>query len=59
MIALDDFDPDAPSASLLHLADFVKIDFIATPEPQRESLAKTLLAQGKLLIAEKVETSED
>jgi EAL and modified HD-GYP domain-containing signal transduction protein len=59
MLALDDFSPDLPSASLLDLADLVKVDFLATPMVQRAKLGRDLTQMGKVLLAEKVETRAD
>src|SRR4051794_40391049 len=58
LIALDDYDPEAPSAGLLELADIVKVDFAETTVDQREWYGQHLTRQGKLVLAEKVETAE-
>jgi EAL and modified HD-GYP domain-containing signal transduction protein len=58
LIALDDYDPRAPSAKLIDLADIVKVDFMATSAARCERYGQVLPRQGKLLLAEKVETSE-
>jgi EAL and modified HD-GYP domain-containing signal transduction protein len=42
----------------LDLADIVKIDWMDTTEQDQEILCRNLLARGKLLLAEKVETPE-
>ncbi|HVC20079.1 MAG TPA: HDOD domain-containing protein [Vicinamibacterales bacterium] len=57
-IALDDF-PGDETHPLVPLADFVKVDFLAVPTPERRTeLAKRLRAHEIGLIAEKVETKE-
>ncbi len=57
-IALDDFREDSPLASLLSYADYVKIDFRATPPEEIERLSQEL--KGDFwLVAEKVETQEE
>jgi c-di-GMP-related signal transduction protein len=59
-VALDDVSEltDGLRAVLPH-ADIVKIDFLLTPRAALPKLAAAVLAQGKTLIAEKVETRED
>jgi c-di-GMP-related signal transduction protein len=60
LIALDDFDPRGPTMSLLDLADIVKIDFTAYPDPgARQTICGLLRRRGITLLAEKVETTED
>ena len=60
LIALDDFDPKGPTRSLVDLADIVKVDFMAYPDPlARQRIADPLLRYGIKLLAEKVETAED
>lgn len=58
-LALDDFTPDVPAASLLDLADLVKVDFLGMPFRERAVLARQLSEKGKILLAEKVETQKD
>ncbi|MDE3154832.1 MAG: HDOD domain-containing protein [Acidobacteriota bacterium] len=57
-IALDDFPHDATNHPLLPLADFVKVDFLATPAEHRRGLSERFLARGIHMLAEKVETRE-
>lgn len=59
MIALDDFVMRPGSEQLVGLADVIKIDFVATGKPQRQALARNLVARGIKVLAEKVETRED
>jgi c-di-GMP-related signal transduction protein len=60
LIALDDFNPQGPTGSLVDLADIIKIDFMAYNEPSsRELIAELLRRRGVTLLAEKVETAED
>ncbi len=57
-IALDDFRAHSPLVSLLPYADYVKIDFQATPPEEIEHLSQEL--EGDFwLVAEKVETQEE
>jgi c-di-GMP-related signal transduction protein len=59
-VALDDVSEltDGLLAVLPH-TDMVKIDFLVTPRETLPRLAAAVLAEGKTLIAEKVETRED
>jgi c-di-GMP-related signal transduction protein len=57
-LALDDFQEHRSHPLLIELADYIKIDFLATPAPLRLKLAYKYASQGKKLIAEKVETRE-
>jgi EAL and modified HD-GYP domain-containing signal transduction protein len=57
-VALDDFEAGSDAEAFLPFAKFVKIDVLATPPDQLESLAKRLLPLGLRLVAEKVETIE-
>jgi c-di-GMP-related signal transduction protein len=57
-IALDDFQEHLSHPELIELADYIKIDFLATPARLREQLASRYGNLGKKLIAEKVETRE-
>jgi c-di-GMP-related signal transduction protein len=59
-VALDDVCELTDSLrTVLPHTDMVKIDFLATPRPALPKLAAAVLAEGKTLIAEKVETRED
>jgi c-di-GMP-related signal transduction protein len=59
-VALDDVSEltEGLRAVLPH-TDIVKIDFLQTPREALPTLAAVVLAEGKTLIAEKVETRED
>src|SRR3984957_14984760 len=59
-VALDDVSEltDGLLAVLPH-TDMVKIDFLVAPRGALPKLARAVLAQGKTLLAEKVETRED
>jgi EAL and modified HD-GYP domain-containing signal transduction protein len=58
-LAVDDFVDSPESAPFLEIADYVKVDFLSTPPPEQERLARTLLRRNVQLLAEKVETQED
>ena len=58
-IALDDFVDTPKMAPFVELADYIKIDFLATSPPEQERLARKLIKRNVQLIAEKVETHED
>jgi EAL and modified HD-GYP domain-containing signal transduction protein len=59
LIALDDFR-DAPEwRPLVELADFIKVDLLATPFPEQCRLGREGAASGVRLLAEKVETYDD
>lgn len=58
-IALDDFDENYQDYPLIQLADIIKYDIMSTP---LETITKDViiaLGQGKVLLAEKVETREE
>jgi c-di-GMP-related signal transduction protein len=57
-LALDDFAFSQRHVPLVELADFVKIDFLATAAPERLSMVQKLASYPALLIAEKVEDRE-
>jgi len=59
LLALDDFVLAPHSEALLALADIIKIDFRQTPAAERASVARLLARRGLILLAEKVETSEE
>lgn len=58
-IALDDFEEGFQNYPLSPLADIIKYDLIATPLAMVASDAADALAQGKVLLAEKVETRDE
>jgi c-di-GMP-related signal transduction protein len=57
-IALDDFVIDGLAAPLVHLADIIKVDFLATAEEERKAMIHRYAPRGIRLLAEKVETRE-
>ncbi len=58
-IALDDVaSVDDPRLQFLPLVDIVKVDLIAQGASQWEALARLIKPEGKVLLAEKVETRE-
>lgn len=59
LLALDDWDPDGPTGSLVDLADIIKIDFMMFNRRKRWQLGAQLTKRGISLLAEKVETAED
>ncbi len=56
LLALDDFVRTPDIDRLIDLADFIKVDFRATPQAQRLALAAEFGAAGIRMLAEKVET---
>jgi len=58
-IALDDVTDDQRPAALVDLADFIKVDFRATPPARRASLVSRYRGKRRKLLAEKVETREE
>lgn len=58
LIALDDYSLAKQGESLLPFADIVKVDFLATPQSEKETLVRRLALNGIKLLAEKVETHE-
>ena len=59
-VALDDVSELTKGLlAVLPHTDIVKIDFLLTPRAALPKLARAVLAQGKTLLAEKVETRED
>ncbi len=57
-IALDDFEPSEEFASLLPLADFVKMDWLASSLPEIKGICQELAGSKTRLIAEKIETPD-
>ncbi len=55
LVSLDDFTYRAELEPLIDLADFVKIDFLASNRNERRALARMLRPRGISLVAEKVE----
>lgn len=58
-IALDDVTDDRRVASLVDLADYIKVDFRATPPALRAHLVARYRGKRRKLLAEKVETREE
>ncbi len=58
-VALDDYIGTPIPPEILSLIDIIKIDFKDTTKEQRASFSPPLIAAGKTLLAEKVETKED
>jgi len=56
LIAMDDFVYEQRYEPLLELTDFVKVDFLSTPEEARKSLGQKISPLKIRLVAEKVET---
>jgi EAL and modified HD-GYP domain-containing signal transduction protein len=59
VIALDDFSASPEWRPLVDLADFIKVDLLATSPEEQRRLALECTARGVRLLAEKVETYED
>ena len=59
LLALDDFKDSKEWEPLISLADFIKVDLLATPAEEQARLAKKFASDKLRLIAEKVETHED
>ena len=58
-IALDDYLPDHGADRLLHLADYIKLDFRSCSPTELGIIRETLQGLPVQLIAEKVETEEE
>ena len=58
-IALDDYIGTDIPPEILSLIDVIKIDFQDTTKEQRAAFTPALIKEGKVLLAEKVETKED
>ena len=58
-LALDDWDPNGATGSLVDLADIIKIDFMMFDRDMRRQLGEQLTKRGITLLAEKVETDDD
>ena len=58
-LALDDFIWSPKWAPLVELADYIKIDFLATDSAQRKELLGRIRGASVTLIAEKIETQAD
>ncbi len=58
-LALDDFVYKPESEPLVRMADVVKVDFLSSKPPERESMARRLAPRGIELLAEKLETQAE
>lgn len=58
-IAVDDWTADDPRAVLLPFADVVKVDLPGIAQREWRSVARSLRGEGRLLLAEKVETEAE
>lgn len=58
-LALDDFTPLASRAPLLSIADFIKIDFLASDAQERREIYSMGRGTGIRWLAEKIETREE
>jgi c-di-GMP-related signal transduction protein len=58
-LALDDFLWKPSLEPLIEMADYIKIDFIASGEPERREMLARLRGIPVALLAEKVETQEE
>ena len=57
-VALDDFVDQSSRAPLVDLADFIKVDVLATAPAERAALSRAYRTPSRHMIAEKVETKE-
>jgi EAL and modified HD-GYP domain-containing signal transduction protein len=57
-LALDDFADRPEYEALVTIADFVKVDFLSTPEASRAAIVRRLAPRGIGMVAERVETRE-
>lgn len=58
-IAMDDYIGNEYFDEVIPYADIIKVDFMEISETQIKLLSRELLKQGKVLLAEKVETKEE
>lgn len=58
-LALDDFDHLRPPEPLIGLADYIKVDLLATPAATCARMAEKYGRRGIRMLAEKVETAAD
>jgi c-di-GMP-related signal transduction protein len=59
LLALDDFKDSPEWEPLISVADFIKVDLLATPAEEQSRLVKKFASDKLRLVAEKVETHED
>jgi c-di-GMP-related signal transduction protein len=57
-IAIDDFVEGYEYEEVINICDIIKVDFFGNTEEQIKAICKKYKAQGKLMLAEKVETLE-
>jgi len=57
--ALDDFSPHESKLPFLEIADFIKVDFLASAPPTRATIYELAAKAGATVLAEKVETRAD
>lgn len=58
-IALDDYTGDSQFDSIMEYVDIIKVDFRAVDRQKMAEIAQVYKKQGKILLAEKIETEED
>jgi c-di-GMP-related signal transduction protein len=58
-LALDDFSPLSSRAPLIELADFIKVDFLASDARTRSEIYSIARGAGVRFLAEKIETPEE
>lgn len=58
-IALDDFENRPDQEPLIDIADIIKVDFRLTASAERASLVEDYATNGRILLAEKVESNEE
>ncbi|MGD0547614.1 MAG: EAL domain-containing protein [Terracidiphilus sp.] len=58
-LALDDFTWKPELEPLVHLADYIKVDFMLTGRMERQNLLRQLQGVTVALVAEKIETQEE
>ena len=59
LLALDDFEDSSTWAPIVDLADFIKVDLMASSHDEQLRMARAFLPRNIRLVAEKVETYED
>jgi c-di-GMP-related signal transduction protein len=59
LLGLDDFQDEPAWQPLVSLADFIKVDLLATSHDEQVRMARAFLPRQIHLVAEKVETNED
>jgi hypothetical protein len=59
LLALDDFQDNPAWQPLVNLADFIKVDLLATSRDEQLRMPRAFLSRKIELVAEKVETNEE